>query len=415
MTQAAKPKLIVIGSGMAATRTIEHLLTIAPDRYDITIYGAEPHTNYNRILLSPVLAGEMSLPEITLNGAEWYRDNHIRLHTGCRIVAIDRIRREVVIDGGGSESKREHYDRLLIATGSTPFRLPIPGADLPGVITYRDIADTEMMIAAAAPGRRAVVIGGGLLGLEAANGLRARGMAVTVVHVMPWLMERQLDRAASELLQQSLEARGIAFRLETKTAELTGTNCVTGIRFADGSEIAASLVVMAVGIRPNTQLAEEAGLQVRRGIIVDDTMQTFDPRIYAVGECVAHRGIAYGLLAPLYEMAKVAAAHLAHAGITYYSGTVLSTKLKVTGVDLFSAGNFMGGTMDGVECEEVVLHDRRRRIYKKLVLRNDRLVGGVLVGDTAHSTRYLEMIRSEVDVSAIRDELMFLPDIRDAA
>ena len=401
---SAKPKLIVVGSGMAATRTIEHLLQITPDRYEISIYGAEPHTNYNRILLSPVLAGEMSLPEITLNSQDWYRKNKIQLHTGCRITAIDRVRREVVVEGG----HRERYDRLLIATGSTPFRLPIPGADLPGVITYRDIADTEAMIAAAAPGRHAVVIGGGLLGLEAANGLRARGMDVTVVHVMPWLMERQLDRTASQMLQQSLDARGIHFRLEAKTAAITGTESVTGIRFADGTEVPATLVVMAVGIRPDTQLAEAAGLQVKRGIIVDDTMQTYDPRIYAVGECVAHRGVAYGLVAPLYEMAKVAAAHLAHAGITYYSGSVLSTKLKVTGVDLFSAGHFMGGTLEGVECEEVVLHDRRRKIYKKLVLRNDKLVGGVLVGDTAHSMRYLEMIRSGADVSGIRNELMFL-------
>ena len=400
---APKQKLVVVGSGMAATRTIEHLLTIAPDRYEISIYGAEPHPNYNRILLSPVLAGEMTMGDIVLNDRDWYRQRGIRLHTGVKIAAIDRVRREVVTASG----EREHYHRLLLATGSTPFRLPVPGIDLDGVITYRDIADTEAMIAAAANGGRAVVIGGGLLGLEAANGLRARGMQVTVLHVMPWLMERQLDPAAAQLLQQSLEARGIGFMLEAQTAELTGNDGrVRGVKLKSGELLAADLVVMAVGIRPNVALAEAAGLQVRRGIVVDDTMQTFDPRIYAVGECVAHRGVGYGLVAPLYEMAKVAAAHLAHAGITYYAGSVVSTKLKVTGIDLFSAGEFMGG--EG--CEEVVLRDRKRQIYKKLVLRNDKLVGGVLVGDTAHSTRYLEMIRTGADVRPIRHELMFLRD-----
>jgi nitrite reductase (NADH) large subunit len=398
-----KQKLVVVGSGMAATRTIEHLLTIAPDRYDISIYGAEPHPNYNRILLSPVLAGEMTMNDIVLNDRDWYRTRGIQLHTGVKIAAIDRARREVVTEAG----VRERYDRLLLATGSMPFKLPIPGVDLNGVITYRDIADTEAMIAAAKSSRHAIVIGGGLLGLEAANGLKSRGMDVTVLHVMPWLMERQLDNAAAALLQQSLEARGIRFMLGAQTMEISGTDGhVSSVKLKSGEELQADLVVMAVGIRPNVALAEAAGLRVNRGIVVDDTMQTFDPRIYAVGECVAHRGVGYGLVAPLYEMAKVAAAHLAHAGITYYAGSVVSTKLKVTGIDLFSAGEFMGG--EG--CEEVVLRDRRKQIYKKLVLRNDKLVGGVLVGDTAHSTRYLEMIRLGTDVRPIRHELMFLRD-----
>jgi nitrite reductase (NADH) large subunit len=398
-----KQKLVVVGSGMAATRTVEHLLTIAPDRYDISIYGAEPHPNYNRILLSPVLAGEMTMSDIVLNDRDWYRARGIQLHTGVKIAAIDRARREVVTEAGA----RERYDRLLLATGSMPFRLPIPGIDLNGVIAYRDIADTEAMIAAAKASRHAVVIGGGLLGLEAANGLKSRGMDVTVLHVMPWLMERQLDHTAAVMLQQSLEARGIRFMMGAQTTQISGNNGrVNGVKLKSGEELPADLVVMAVGIRPNVALAEEAGLRVNRGIVVDDTMQTFDPRIYAVGECVAHRGVGYGLVAPLYEMAKVAAAHLAHAGITYYAGSVVSTKLKVTGIDLFSAGEFMGG--EG--CEEVVLRDRRKSIYKKLVLRNDKLVGGVLVGDTAHSTRYLDMIRLGTDVRPIRNELMFLRD-----
>jgi len=400
---AQKQKLVVVGSGMAATRTIEHLLTIAPDRYDISIYGAEPHPNYNRILLSPVLAGEMTVNDIVLNDREWYRSRGIQLHTGVKIAAIDRARREVVTEAGA----RERYDRLLLATGSTPFKLPIPGIDFTGVITYRDIADTEAMISATQSSRRAVVIGGGLLGLEAANGLKSRGMEVTVLHVMPWLMERQLDCPAATLLQQSLEARGIRFVLGAQTSEIVGEDGrVCAVKLKSGEELPADLVVMAVGIRPNVALAEAAGLRVNRGIVVDDTMQTFDPRIYAVGECVAHRGVGYGLVAPLYEMAKVAAAHLAHAGITYYAGSVVSTKLKVTGIDLFSAGEFMGG--EG--CEEVVLRDRRKQIYKKLVVRNDKLVGGVLVGDTAHSARYLDMIRSGTDVRPIRHELMFLRD-----
>lgn len=402
-TSETRSKLIVVGSGMAATRTIEHLLTIAPDRYDISIYGAEPHPNYNRILLSPVLAGEMSINDIVLNDRAWYRQRGIALHTGVQIVAIDRIHREVV----SADGTRERYDRLLLATGSMPFKLPVPGVELEGVITYRDIADTEAMIDASQSKGRAVVIGGGLLGLEAANGLRTRGMAVTVLHVMPWLMERQLDQTAAALLQQSLEARGIRFMLGAHTASITGeSGKVSSVVLASGETLPADLVVMAVGIRPNVSLAEAAGLRVNRGIVVDDTMQTFDPRIYAVGECVAHRGVGYGLVAPLYEMAKVAAAHLAHAGITYYAGSVVSTKLKVTGVDLFSAGEFMGGK----DCEEVVLRDRRRQIYKKLVLRNNRLVGGVLVGDTAHATRYLELIRNATDVRPFRHELMFLKE-----
>ncbi len=400
---APRQKLVVVGSGMAATRTIEHLLTIAPDRYDISIYGAEPHPNYNRILLSPVLAGEMTVNDIVLNDREWYRSRGIQLHTGVKIGAVDRARREVMAESGA----RERYDRLLLATGSTPFKLPIPGIDLTGVITYRDIADTEVMIAAAKSSRRAVVIGGGLLGLEAANGLKSRGMEVTVLHVMPWLMERQLDCPAATLLQQSLEARGIRFMLGAQTSEIVGNDGhVCAVKLKSGEELLTDLVVMAVGIRPNVTLAEAAGLRVNRGIVVDDTMQTFDPRIYAVGECVAHRGVGYGLVAPLYEMAKVAAAHLAHAGITYYAGSVVSTKLKVTGIDLFSAGEFMGG--EG--CEEVVLRDRVKQIYKKLVVRNDKLVGGVLVGDTAHSARYLDMIKNGTDVRPIRHELMFLKD-----
>ncbi|MEY3872442.1 MAG: hypothetical protein RLZZ296_1437, partial [Pseudomonadota bacterium] len=305
-----KQKLVMVGNGMAGVRTLEELLKIAPDLYDITVFGAEPHPNYNRILLSPVLAGEQTLDEIVLNSWEWYSDNHITLHAGKKVVNVDRVKRVVRAEDGTEES----YDRLLMCTGSNPFILPVPGKDLKGVIAYRDIADTNEMIAAATQYKNAVVIGGGLLGLEAANGLMLRGMKVTVVHVMPTLMERQLDSVAGKLLQKSLEARGLNFLMGAQTQELTGNadGRVASIKFKDGTELATDLVVMAVGIRPNTTLAESMNLHCNKGIVVTDTLQTVtDARIYSVGECAAHRGIAYGLVAPLFEQAKVAANHLA--------------------------------------------------------------------------------------------------------
>ncbi len=337
-----KMKLVLVGNGMAGVRTLEDLLNIAPDLYDITVFGAEPHPNYNRILLSPVLAGEQTVQQIVLNPLSWYEEHGITLHCGKRVERIDRIKRRII----ASDGTEAEYDRLLLATGSMPFILPVPGKELDGVVAYRDIADTEAMIDAASRYRHAVVVGGGLLGLEAANGLMQRGMQVTVVHIMPWLMERQLDEVAGGLLQKSLEARGIRFEIGAQTEALMSDDAgrVRAVRFKDGREIPADLVVMAAGIRPNTALAEAAGLHCGRGIVVNDTLQTVtDPRIYAVGECAAHRGIAYGLVAPLFEQGKVCATHLAHFGIGRYTGSQTSTKLKVTGIDLFSAGDFMGG------------------------------------------------------------------------
>jgi nitrite reductase (NADH) large subunit len=399
-------KLVMVGNGMAGVRTLEELLKIAPDHYEITVFGAEPHANYNRILLSPVLAGEMTLQEIMLNDVDWYAANRITLHLGQKVVKIDRRERQVVCADGTQAS----YDRLLLATGSTPFMLPIPGVDLEGVLSYRDIQDTTAMIDAAGSYKNAVVIGGGLLGLEAANGLKLRGMEVTVVHLMDSLMERQLDPVAAGMLQQSLESKGLRFMLKAQTSEILGSAAdsqgsarVTGVRFKDGSELPADLVVMAVGIRPNTELAQSAGLHCNRGIVVSDTMQTYDPRIYAVGECVAHRGIAYGLVAPLFEMAKVCANHLAHFGVGRYEGSITSTKLKVTGIDLFSAGDFNAGP----DSEEIVLHDAGGGIYKKLVLKDNRLVGSVLYGDTVDSAYYLQLLRDQNDIHDIRDHLMF--------
>ncbi|SMB28380.1 Nitrite reductase [NAD(P)H] [Sterolibacterium denitrificans] len=399
-----KLKLVLVGNGMAGCRTLEELLRLAPDLYDVVVFGAEPHPNYNRILLSPVLAGEMTLQDIVLNDLDWYRDNRIRLHLNKKVVRIDRRACKVVAEDGTEET----YDRLLLATGSHPFMLPIPGKDLPGVIAYRDIADTDAMIAAAEHGSRAVVIGAGLLGLEAANGLKLRGMAVGVVHIADWIMDRQLDETAASMLQRSLEDKGLEFFLGRRTCELVAgpDDRVAAVRFEDGEEVTADLVVMAVGIRPNTGIAESAGIHCNRGIVVNDTMQTYDPRIYAVGECANHRGTAYGLVAPLFEQAKVCANHLARFGIGRYAGSVTSTKLKVTGIDVFSAGNFGGGDA-GEGFEEIVLHDPAGGVYKKLVVKDDRLVGGVLYGDTSDGAWYFQMLRDGQNIREIRDHLMF--------
>ena len=401
-----KSRLVMVGNGMAGVRTLEELLKIAPELYDITVFGAEPHPNYNRILLSPVLAGEQTLDEIVLNSWEWYSDNHITLHAGKKVVEVDRVRR-VVRAADGTEAE---YDRLLLCTGSNPFILPVPGNTLEGVIAYRDIADTNTMIETARTHKHAVVIGGGLLGLEAANGLMLRGMDVSVVHVHNTLMERQLDSVAGKLLQKSLESRGLKFLMGAQTQEMVGSTDdgrggrVKAIRFKDGREVPADLVVMAVGIRPNTELAQGMRLHVDRGIVVNDTMQTVtDARIYSVGECAAHRGIAYGLVAPLFEQAKVAANHLAQFGIGRYQGSLTSTKLKVTGIDLFSAGNFMGGD----DTEEIVMSDPFGGVYKKLVIKDDKLVGACMYGDTADGSWYFKLLREGRSVADIREKLMF--------
>ena len=405
-----KQKLVMVGNGMAGVRTLEELLKIAPDLYEITVFGAEPHPNYNRILLSPVLAGEQTLDEIVLNPFSWYEENHITLHAGKTVTEVDRVKRIVRATANDGSVVEAAYDRLLMCTGSNPFILPVVGKDLEGVITYRDIADTTAMIEAATQYKNAVVIGGGLLGLEAANGLMLRGMTVTVVHVMPTLMERQLDSVAGDLLRKSLEARGLHFLMGAQTQELVGSEDegrggrVKSIKFKDGTQVPADLVVMAVGIRPNTALASRMRLHVEKGIVVTDTMQTVtDARIYSVGECAAHRGIAYGLVAPLFEQGKVAANHLAMYGIGRYEGSLTSTKLKVTGIDLFSAGNFWGGE----NTEDIVMSDPAGGIYKKLVIQGDKLVGACLYGDTVDGSWYFKLLRDGRSVADIRDKLMF--------
>jgi nitrite reductase (NADH) large subunit len=394
-----KEQLVLVGNGMAGVRTLEELLKIAPDKYDITVFGSEPYGNYNRIMLSPVLAGEKTIDDIMLNDEQWYLDNGITLHKGKSVAEIDRVNRKVIAEDGTAA----HYDRLLLATGSNPFIIPVPGKDKDGVIAFRDIHDVNTMLQASKQYKKAVVIGGGLLGLEAANGLMKQGMDVTVVHLLDSLMERQLDKPASSLLKASLEERGMTFLMEAATEEIIGNGRVQGVRFKDGTEVAADLVVMGVGIVPNTELAKSTGLHCERGIVVNDVMQTFDPAIYAVGECAQHRGIAYGLVAPLFEQGKVAANQLASLGYAYYQGSITSTKLKVTGIDLFSAGDFNETAGD----EVISLQDQAAGTYKKLVVREGRVKGAVLYGDTIDGTWYFQLMREGTSITDFRNTILF--------
>ena len=395
-----KENLVLIGNGMAGVRTLEELLKLAPDAYNITVFGEEPYGNYNRIMLSPVLASEKTIEQIMLNSEQWYIDNGITLHKGKKVEQINRARREVIA-ADGTVAK---YDRLIIATGSLSFMLPLPGADKQGVIGFRDIKDVDTMLEAARNHQHAVVIGGGLLGLEAANGLMKQGMDVTVVHLLDTLMERQLDKPAATMLQKSLEERGMTFLMEHSTAEILGHEHVTAVRFKNGTEIPADLVVMAVGIKPNIEVGKAAGLHCERGIVVSDTLQTItDPKIYAIGECVQHRGTAYGLVAPLFEQAKVAANHLAKYGIARYTGTVTSTRLKVTGIELFSAGDFIGND----KTEDLVFKDAASGTYKRLVLQDNKIKGAVMYGDTVDGSWYFEMMKDGTDISAFRKTILF--------
>jgi nitrite reductase (NADH) large subunit len=392
-----KKKLVVLGNGMAAGRVLEELFARTPDRYEVTIFGAEPRVNYDRIMLSPVLSGEKEFDDIIVHGDDWYAQHKIDLRKGETVVGIDRGTRTIRTKSGATAS----YDTLLIATGSNPVMIPVPGADLPGVVTFRDLDDVDAMLAAAEKGGRAVVIGGGLLGLEAAAGLALKGMTTTVVHLMPTLMERQLDPNAAYLLQKAIEKRGIEVLTAANTSAILGQDKVQAVRLDDGRTLPADLVVMAVGIRPNTALAKDAGLEVKRGLVVDDQLRTSDANIFAVGECVEHRGQCYGLVAPLYDMAKTLAATLAGEDVAGYAGSSTSTKLKVTGVDLFSAGDFSEGE------DEIVLRDPSRGVYKRVVLRDNRIIGAVLYGDTADGAWYFDLLKKNTDVTSMRDMLIF--------
>jgi len=397
----SKPKLIIIGNGMAAGRMLDHLLQAGEPAYDITVFNAEPRVNYDRIMLSPVLAGDKTYDDIIIHPDRWYQAHHITLHKGVRITAIDRAAKLLTTQA----AQQVAYDKLVIASGSAPIMLPLVGAHLPGVMSYRDLDDVEQMMAYAARGGKAVVIGGGLLGLEAAAGLKQQGMDVTVLHLMPSLMERQLDEAAASLLEAQITSMGIKVITRADTAEILGETCVTGVRLKDGRSIDADLVVMAVGIKPNIQIAAKAGLKTARGIVVDDQMHTSDPDILALGECVEHAGQCYGLVAPLFDMAKVLAAQLSGDQTASYSGSTTATKLKVTGVDLYSAGDFA----DGENREEIVLRDAARGIYKRLILAENKIIGIVLYGDTADGAWFFQLLRDQTDISDMREGLIYGP------
>lgn len=390
--------LVIVGNGMAAARLVEELAKRALGRHAIAVIGDEPRLAYNRVLLSSVLAGEASSQEIELKPSGWWRDRGVTVRYGCGAVAVDIAKREVTLANGATVA----YSRLVFATGSTALRLNVPGADLAGVHTFRDSRDAERLIDLAQQRKRVVVVGGGLLGLEAAYGIAKAGAKVTLVHLMDRLMERQLDERAAALLKGQVERKGVSVMLNASTERILGEDAVTGVELADGQTIAADAVVFAAGIRPNAALAREAGIPVNRGIVVNDRMESAISGIYAIGECAEHRGACYGLVEPAYEQAAVLAEHLAgrDAG---YPGSVVATNLKVSGVGVFSAGDFLATN----DSDVVVLNDPRRGVYRKLVLADGALTGAVLVGDTRDALWYLELIRSRAPVATMRGDLMF--------
>ncbi|MGB4499532.1 MAG: FAD-dependent oxidoreductase [Methylococcaceae bacterium] len=398
-----KQRLVVIGNGMAGMRTIEELLSASPEQYDITVFGAEPYGNYNRIMLSAVLAGDKTVEDIVINSREWYVENKIKLHAGEKkaVARIERGFKKVIAVDGTTAS----YDRLLIATGSKAIFPKVEGNDLDGVISFRDIVDVNKMLDYSRKYKKAIVLGGGLLGLEAANGLALRGMDVTVIHRNEVLLNRQLDKTAAKLLQSELEQRGIQFKMATKLQKLIGNEDkhIIAAQFQDGSELECDLLIAAIGIEPNIAIAKEAGLYCERGIVVNDTLQSYDPSIYAVGECIQHRGGTFGLVAPLFEQAKVCANHLSSHGVAEYVTLPTATKLKVTGIQLFSVGDFIGDA----ESENIIFSDPALGIYKKLVLKANQLIGAVLYGDTVDGSWYQELLEKKTSVFEIRDKLIF--------
>ncbi len=398
-----KPRLVVIGNGMAGMRTVEELLALAPDKYEITVFGAEPYGNYNRIMLSSVLCGEKNIEDIIINDRQWYVDNKITLYAGegKTVVNIDRGI-NVVYTHDGTQAQ---YDKLLIATGSNPVVPSIPGKNLQGVISFRQIIDVNKMLNYSRSHKKAVVLGGGLLGLEAANGLAVRGMDVTVVHSNTILLNRQMDQQAATLLRQALEQRGIKFKMQARTKALLdeGTGHIKRVQFEDDSTLDCDLFIMAIGVRPNLYLAQKAGLYCERGIVVDDKLQSYDPCIYAVGECIQHRGDTFGLVAPLFEQAKVCANHLSGQKIAEYTTLPTATKLKVTGINLFSVGNYLGDE----DSEFIQFSDLSLGIYKKIVIKNNHIIGAVLYGETADGAWYQQLLDNQQDITDLRDKLIF--------
>ena len=390
--------LVIVGNGMAAARLVDELAKVALGRYAIAVIGEEPRLAYNRVLLSSVLAGETASHDIELRSAQWWRDRGVTLKYGCLATEIDVGRRELKI----ANEESIGFSKLVLAVGSTALRLNVPGADLAGVHTFRDSRDVDLLLTLAAQKKRVVVVGGGLLGLEAAYGLAKAGAPVTLIHLMDRLMERQLDAPAAELLKSQVERKGIRILLNANTARIHGETHVEGVELVDGRRIDADAVIFAAGIRPNVALAKDAGIPVNRGIVVDDVLQTGAPGIFALGECAEHRGVCYGLVEPAYEQARVLARHLAGSTASY-GGSVVATNLKVSGVSVFSAGDFMGAEAS----EAIVLSDTRRGAYKKLVISGGRLTGAVLVGDVADALWYLELIRTREPIAAIRSDMMF--------
>jgi nitrite reductase (NADH) large subunit len=390
--------LVIIGNGMAAARLCEELSARALGRYAIAVVGKEPRLAYNRVLLSSVLAGEVSASDITVKPADWWRKHGVTLCYGTAATAVDIAARTVTLDDNTTLS----FGKLVFATGSRAVRLPIAGADLPGVLTFRDLTDTESLVRAARRGTRAVVIGGGLLGIEAAYGLAKAGGAVTLIHLMDRLMERQLDARAAAMLKRAVEAKGIDVQLEAATARLVGNDRVEAVELKDGRILPADTVVIAVGIAPNAEIARAAGLTVNRGIVVDDELSTSDPNIFAIGECAEHRGVCYGLVEPANDQARVLAERFAGRD-THYNGSVNATNLKVSGVHVFSAGDFLGAA----GTESIVLADAGLGTYRKLVIEGERLAGAVLCGDTADAHWYLELLRSGASIESMRGDLVF--------
>ena len=403
-SKATKPRLVLIGNGMAGIRTLEELLTIAPGKYSISVVGEENQFNYNRIMLSPVLAGEKQIEQIILNNEAWYQQNEIFLFKGEKAIRIDRARRQVHMASGLVLP----YDKLILATGSKPSVLPVPGNELNNILTFRDIRDVNRMLELSKNLKHVAVVGGGLLGLEAANGLRQQGMQVTVVHASNHLLNKQLDEQAARLLETTLADKGIDFCMNARTSAFHGDSAgnVSGIAFTDGRTLDVDMVVTATGVTPNVELALNSGLQCSNGVLVNDTLQTYDPAIYAVGECVQHRGKLFGLVAPLYDQARVCANHLAEMGIARYVQKPEATKLKITGINAFSAGDFMGDA----DSETVSWVDRDLGHYRKLVIRDNQLIGAILYGDTQDGAWFFDLIQQQTDISPWRDRLIFGKD-----
>ena len=401
-----KQQLVVIGNGMAGMRTIEELLSVSPDQYEITVFGTEPYGEYNRIMLSAILSGDKPVEDIIIKPRQWYVENKIKFHAGEKkaVARIERGYKKVIAIDGTTAS----YDRLLIATGSKAISPKVDGHNLDGVISFRHIMDVNKILDYSRTHKKVVVLGGSLLGLETAYGLALHGMEVTVVHSHQMLLNRQLDKTAATLLQNELEQRGIVFKMSAKLKALIGNENkhIIAAQFEDKSELACDLFITAIGIEPNITLAKEAGLYCERGIVVNDTLQTYDPSIYAVGECIQHRGATFELAAPLFEQAKVCASRLSKNGVAEYITLPTATKLKVAGIQLFSIGDFLGDD----ESESITFSNPALGIYKKLVLKTHRLIGAILYGDTTDSGWYQELLEQKMSVSTLKDKLIFGKD-----